>query len=87
MVEFNRLFQKSAEIVLGKISIFEDPNQSFWELERVQWSYQTLSKTHTKFRINLKYILKNTFYNGYRKKLIFLVFNFSFNPLSKHVAG
>ena len=71
MVEFNRLFQKSAEIVVGKISIFEDPNQSFWELESVQWSYQTLSKMQRKFRINLKYILKNTFHKWLKKKINF----------------
>ena len=43
---FVKKTQKWAEIVLGKISIFEDPNQSFWELESVQWSYQTHVK-HT----------------------------------------
>ena len=42
MVEFNRLFQKSAEIVLSKISIFENPNQSFCELESVERAYQTV---------------------------------------------
>ena len=68
---FVKKTQKWAEIVLGKISIFEDPNQSFWELESVQWSYQTLSKTQRKFRINLKYILKNTFHKWLKKKINF----------------